>query len=180
MSESLLPPNATEFEQDVETVTSRISDVPVPLRTLWNPDTCPAAFLPWLAWALEVDTWSSSWTDAQKRAVIKASVDVHRHKGTLGAVRRVLEPFGLSGAIREWWQTTPPGTPHTFTVTLAIINTPSDVQDAIATAVDQVKPVRSEMTLLTTQGFTATPYLSAIVRPCLFTRISGTATASTS
>ena len=28
-----------------------IENTPVPLRHLWNVDTCPANLLPWLAWA---------------------------------------------------------------------------------------------------------------------------------
>jgi len=44
---SLLPPNATDTERAIEATTERTTDLPVPLRTLWNPDTCPADLLPW-------------------------------------------------------------------------------------------------------------------------------------
>ncbi|MCD9124037.1 phage tail protein I, partial [Cupriavidus sp. UGS-1] len=49
---SLLPPNATPLERNLATVGAEaIAGVPVPLRDLWNPATCPPALLPFLAWA---------------------------------------------------------------------------------------------------------------------------------
>ena len=50
---SLLPRNATGAERAIEGATARVGAVPTPFRDLWNPDTCPAALLPWLAWAYE-------------------------------------------------------------------------------------------------------------------------------
>lgn len=76
----------------------RISDVPTPLRDLWRPDSCPADLLPWLAWTLSVDVWDPSWTEATKRGVIAASIDVHRHKGTRSAVVSALRSAGLGDA----------------------------------------------------------------------------------
>lgn len=70
--------------------TARVGAVPTPLRDLWNPQTCPANLLPWLAWALSVDTWNAAWTEQQKRDTIAASVAVHRIKGTVGALQKAL------------------------------------------------------------------------------------------
>lgn len=72
--------------------------IPVPVGDLWNPDNCPAALLPWLAWGLSVDEWDSAWSDAEKRAVIKASVEVHRLKGTVWSIRRILAVAGYGAA----------------------------------------------------------------------------------
>ncbi|MGS0744187.1 phage tail protein I [Glaciimonas sp. GG7] len=52
---SLLPPNTTPQERALEATMARISDIPVPLRQLYNPDTCPINVLPWLAWQLAID-----------------------------------------------------------------------------------------------------------------------------
>ena len=49
---SLLPPNASALERKLEQATLRLGTLPVPLRELWNPDTCPAHLLPWLAWTV--------------------------------------------------------------------------------------------------------------------------------
>ena len=91
---SLLPPNSTQIERAVEAATARIFDVDAGLHRMWNPERCPAKFLPWLASALSVDEWADDWTEARQREVIAASVELHRHKGTIGAVRRALRVLG--------------------------------------------------------------------------------------
>ena len=94
MTADLLPPNATAQERALSSTTARIDALPVPIRHLWNPETCPAEHLPWLAWALSVDDWNADWPEETKRAAIKASYLVHRHKGTPGAVRIALQAVG--------------------------------------------------------------------------------------
>ncbi|WP_323010034.1 phage tail protein I [Paracoccus sp. (in: a-proteobacteria)] len=99
---SLLPPNATRSERAIGAATAR--PVPVPVGDLWNPATCPAALLPWLAWALSVDDWDPDWSDEAKRATIAASLSVHRRKGTVWAMREALRAAGLGDAdIQEGW-----------------------------------------------------------------------------
>ncbi|UTW01235.1 phage tail protein I [Marinomonas rhizomae] len=86
---SLLPPNSTQFERDLEQSMSRISDVLVPIGTLWNPQTCPETHLPWLAWALSVEGWHDELTEQEKRDMIAQSADYHRRKGTKGAILEI-------------------------------------------------------------------------------------------
>jgi phage tail P2-like protein len=116
MSDSLLPPNATTLERALEAATLRIDAIPVPLRTLWNPDAIPAALLPWLAWGLSVDNWDPTWTEARKRAVVAASIDVHQHKGTVGAMLTALSALDYNAKLVEWHHTAPRGTPYTFAI----------------------------------------------------------------
>lgn len=73
----------------------------VPIRQLWSPQTCPAAQLPWLAWALSVDEWDATWPEETKRQVIAASIEQHRKKGTVGALRRALQRLGYEVEIDE-------------------------------------------------------------------------------
>ncbi len=109
MSEpSLLPPSASDFMRCVERGTSRLSALPVSLNQLWDPDTCPVALLPYLAWALSVDRWDRDWTEETKRQVIRDAWVIHRHKGTISAIRRVVEPFGYVINVTEWWETGDP------------------------------------------------------------------------
>ncbi len=99
---TILPPSSTDFEGAVEAATARIGAVPVPNAALWNAQNCPAAFLPWLAFALSVDDWNPDWPEATKRAVIAASVSVHRRKGTVGAIRQAMIAADYGSAqIRE-------------------------------------------------------------------------------
>lgn len=113
---SLLPWNASPQERALEAATARVGAVPMPMRTLWNPDTCPAAQLPWLAWALSVDVWDADWTDAQKRAAVRASFAVHQRKGTVGAVLTSLASLGWATDVVEWFEDSPAAAPYTFRV----------------------------------------------------------------
>jgi len=95
---SLLPHNGTEVERALEGPAQKYAGLPMLVRELWNPETCPDQFLPWLAWALSVDEWDAGWSDDQKRGVLAASVEVHRHKGTLWSIRRALAAADYVGA----------------------------------------------------------------------------------
>ena len=94
----LLPATCTAAEYAMEQSTARLAAMGAPIRPLWNPDTCPAALLPWLAWALGVDEWDANWTEEAKRATIRASVEVHRHKGTVASIRKALTNAGYGDA----------------------------------------------------------------------------------
>lgn len=104
MNNNLLPPSASGFMRNAEQATTRLDAIPVDLRKLWNPDECPVALLPYLAWALSVDRWDKNWPEETKRQVIKASWMVHRHKGTISALRNVVESLGFLLRVIEWWQ----------------------------------------------------------------------------
>jgi phage tail P2-like protein len=116
----LLPWNATPQERALSEAVARVSDVPAPLRDLWNADDCPPQLLAWLAWAFSVDQWDSAWTDAQKRDFIKSSVEVHRYKGTIGAVREALAALQFDAQVQEWFAQSPAGDPYTFRALLNV------------------------------------------------------------
>lgn len=143
----LLPPNSTEQEDSLSKTVERIGSVPVDIKKLWNPQTCPAELLPWLAWAFSVDTWKDSWTEQQKRAVIAASYDVHNRKGTVGAVKTAIGALGFDAQLTEWFQNG--AEPYTFDVEVEITDTPLD-EDQIQLArriIDRSKNVRSHYDL---------------------------------
>jgi phage tail P2-like protein len=95
----LLPPNATPQERAISLAVDRLPTVPI--KTLWTPQTCPEAQLPWLAWALSVDDWDATWPVETKRQVIADSIEQHRKKGTVGALRRALQRLGYEVEIDE-------------------------------------------------------------------------------
>ncbi|MDJ0031423.1 phage tail protein I [Pantoea ananatis] len=105
MSLSLLPPASSALERRLAEACSGISGLNVPLRDLWNPATCPASFLPYLAWSFSVDRWDEAWPESVKRRVVMDAFYIHQHKGTISAVRRVVEPFGFLIRVLEWWKT---------------------------------------------------------------------------
>ncbi|WP_321446902.1 phage tail protein I [uncultured Cohaesibacter sp.] len=93
---------------------------PEVIATIWDPASCPTPLLSWLAYALSVDVWDSTWPQERKRAVIAASPMVHRLKGTLSAVIAALEALGMRPHITEWWETDPIGQRGTFDITVYV------------------------------------------------------------
>jgi len=142
-SRGLLPANASALERQAAEALAQIQRVPVPIRELHNPDLCPVALLPYLAWAYSVDRWDSAWPEATKRGVIRAAYFVHAHKGTIGALRRVVEPLGYLIEVLEWWQTVPEGVPGTFALLVGVLDTgiSEEMYLELERLIDDAKPV---------------------------------------
>ena len=117
---SLLPSNRTPLEQALAQVSMERPDLPDVLRRMISPATCPVELLPWLAIQRSVDRWDPTWSEAIKRKVVKDSFEVHQRKGTVAALRQVVEPFADLIDITEWHQLEPMGEPGTFSMSLAL------------------------------------------------------------
>ncbi|WP_367256225.1 phage tail protein I [Pseudomonas sp. stari2] len=143
---SLLPLNSTPLERAIEAAFAETTLIP--LRTLYNPDTCPVHLLPHLAWAWSVDRWDPTWPEPVKRAAIKASFYIHKHKGTIGALRRVVEPLGYLIEVLEWWQTVPEGVPGTFALKVGVLDTgiTEEMYLELERLIDDAKPVSRQLT----------------------------------
>ena len=112
---SALPPNATPLETAFLSAAREMLALDVPISALWTPQAIPLAALPSLAWALSADDWDNSWSVEQKRSVTAASPLIHARKGTIWAVRRMLEVMGYGDAlIFEDWQLPRYGDPVVF------------------------------------------------------------------
>ncbi|MEG3080833.1 phage tail protein I [Halomonas sp. 5021] len=144
----LLPANSTPLERAAAQALAEIQDVPVPLRQLWNPYDCPAHLLPYLAWALSVDRWDPAWTTATKRDVVSASWAVHKRKGTISALRRVVEPLGYLLEVVQWWETEPAGQRGTFSLRIGVLD--NGITDAmyqeLERLIDDAKPLTRHIT----------------------------------
>ena len=142
---SQLPNNSTRLERAVEAADAETTAIT--LRTLYNPDTCPPHLLYQLAWAWSVDRWDDNWSEAVKRSVIKSSFYIHKHKGTIGALRRVVEPFGYLIQVVEWWRMTPEGVPGTFALKVGVSD--SGISDEtyreLTALLDDARPVSRHM-----------------------------------
>lgn len=145
---SLMPPNAKQLEQLAAEALAQIERVPVPIRDLLNPDRCPVLLLPYLAWAFSVDRWDSEWSEATKRQVIKGSYFIHSRKGTIGALRRVVEPLGYLIEIVEWFKTVPEGVPGTFALKVGVLDTgiTEEMYQELERLIDDAKPVSRHLT----------------------------------
>lgn len=147
---SLLPPRSTKLERDLEAALERITDIPVPLRTMWDPSTCPGHLLPWLAWGISVDFWDSEWTDAQKRDTIASSIEDQRRKGTLASLRSVVDRFDPLIRIVEWFEDRDTLAPHSFRLELPLWADSAVIYDeqlvaALLRDIAAVKPLRSHL-----------------------------------
>lgn len=119
---SLLPSNQTNLEQALAQVSAGDSELANVLRQMHSVDNCPASMLPWLAIQRSVDRWDPEWSEAIKRKMVKDSFEVHKRKGTVGALRRVVEPFAEIIDITEWHELEPMGPPGTFSMSLALFD----------------------------------------------------------
>lgn len=179
MSASLLPPSASTLERALEeTLGCRIDDIPVNLQSLWNPNTCPLAFLPFLAWTYSVDVWNENWPEHIKRSQIKSAAALHRIKGTRRAVEDAIGSFGVSILLEEWFEQTPPGVPGTFAITINYGGTSvaAELVDDLFKTVDQVKRESAHYTVQTGIGLERSMNVGASVRVMQFVRLALTDT----
>jgi len=147
---SLLPAGSGLLEQRATQVCTRIGDLDIPLRDLWNPDKCPAQFLPYLAWAFSVDRWDEKWGEADKRRAVNDAYFVHRRKGTIGAVRRVIESFGYSMTLQEWWEVADPAGTFRLAVDVNEIGLTETMLAELERLLADVRPVSRHMAQLDT------------------------------
>lgn len=143
----LLPPNATPAERALEDAMLARIDLSS-VGTLWNPATCPAEVLPFLAWGLAISHWDTGWSEAQKRAAIADAIPFHKIKGTRAAVEQVLARFHPLLTVTEWWQANPPRDPYTFEVRAPALEIGADfltaeTAEAIIRDVAAAKPLRA-------------------------------------
>lgn len=140
MNDRLLPVGSSPLEVAAAQAAAEIARVPVTLRTLWNPQTCPIALLPYLAWAFSVDRWDFDWPEATKRSVVASAFFVHRRKGTISALRRVVEPLGYLIEVREWWQLDEE--PGTFRLVVGVQDTgiTDEMYQELERLIDDAKP----------------------------------------
>lgn len=143
MSRPLLPSNANQLERLAAQALAQIERVPVPIRDLISPTRCPVALLPYLAWAMSVDRWEEAWPETTKRQVIASSYYVHAHKGTIGSLRRVVEPLGYLIRVTEWWQEVPEGVPGTFRLNIGVLESgiTDEMYESLVLLIDDAKPV---------------------------------------
>lgn len=150
----LLPYQSSDLERDLDIALSHIETVEIPIRTLWDPWNCPIDYLPYLAWAVKVGSWSSRWSEKVKRQVVAASLDIHRVRGTRQAVEKALESLDVRCEIVEWFEQPALNMePGTFRVTAHVSSRDQNAQidpaftEEIREAVNSAKPASRPFTL---------------------------------
>lgn len=152
----LLPSNALASERALSLAAEFGDDLlPEDIKTLWRPEHAASRFLSFLAWGLHLDFWRDFWPEELKRQLIAGSFGWHRKKGTVWAVRKVLEDLGFVPTIAEWFHPTMNTRAHTFSVTGYYADDPahidflgSDTEAQLIQAVEVAKPLRSHLIFL--------------------------------
>jgi phage tail P2-like protein len=138
---SLLPPGSSQLERRAAEACAGISDLSAPLRDLWNPARCPVKFLPYLAWAFSVDRWDEKWTATEKRKAVTDAFYIHRRKGTVAAIRRVIEAMGYSMSIAEWWEIADPRGTFRLTIDVNDVGITDEIVKELDRLIGDAKPV---------------------------------------
>ncbi|HBY7543633.1 TPA: phage tail protein I [Klebsiella pneumoniae] len=149
MNNSLMASGSSVLEQRAAAACSSISDLSVPLRDLWNPWKCPVKFLPYLAWAFSVDRWEETWSETEKRQAVSDAFWIHQRKGTVAAVRRVIETLGYSMTLQEWWKVADPAGTFRLEIDLNDIGITEPMIKELERIIGDAKPVSRHISQLT-------------------------------
>ncbi|AWE03442.1 phage tail protein I [Klebsiella pneumoniae] len=149
MSNSLMATGSSVLEQRAAEACAVISDLSVPLRDLWNPWKCPVKFLPYLAWAFSVDRWEETWSETEKRQAVSDAFWIHQRKGTVAAVRRVIETLGYSMTLQEWWKVADPAGTFRLEIDLNDIGITETMIKELERIIGDAKPVSRHISQLT-------------------------------
>ncbi|BBQ88109.1 phage tail protein I [Raoultella ornithinolytica] len=142
------------LEQRAAAACAVISDLSVPLRDLWNPWRCPVKFLPYLAWAFSVDRWEETWSETAKRQAVSDAFWIHQRKGTIAAVRRVIETLGYSMTLQEWWEVADPAGTFRLEIDLNDIGITESMIKELERIIGDAKPVSRHISQLTLSAST--------------------------
>jgi len=161
MSENLLPPSSTALERNLTKALAKAEDLPVPVRDIHDPDACPLALLPYLAWAYSVDEWDDSWPEHLKRQAVKDALLLHRRKGTVWAVKRIIGNqgfvlrrliehsgrFALNGTtpLRGWFALGWPLGAFCYRIVVQNRNLTAAQLDSLRRALHEVAPAREKL-----------------------------------
>lgn len=127
----LLPQSATELERILSSVDRRQLSLPTDLiKDVHDFDRCPPEWLPLLAVAWSVDEWNPDWSEETKRNAIKASLSIHKKKGTAAALKEAIAVLGMDAVVEEWFEYA--GQPYRFRITAKFKEQPF-TQNEIAT-----------------------------------------------
>ena len=165
----LLPPHSTELEKAlVKIFYECLEEKTLFIEQLWDADQSPESLLVYLANFLSVDfKIYNTLTLEEKRAYIKQSIEIHRKKGTLGALRKALAPIELATSITEWYENDKE--PHTIRVNVRPKDRDSDNLapfkiDQLRTIVQQTKNVQTQFYINIHNETEGKPYAGAASR----------------
>ncbi len=130
-----------------------------------------------LAVQFHVAVWNSLWKKDKKLAVIKATIETKRRRGTLLAVKEAVGSIVSPFEIVEWWQQEPKGQPFTFSVTIPLDDIGKDLtaeeQEELFDLIYEAKSIRSHGSVTLTRNYKETLRIGAVCSACSYVRLIG-------
>lgn len=125
--DKLLPPpplaSDERFSILANIAAERFAQLDLTALMVYLIDQVDASALPALAEQFHVqglEGWLFTTDEREKRELIKQAIELHKYKGTIWAVRRVLEILSLPGTISEWFEYG--GRTYFFKVDIALVD----------------------------------------------------------
>ncbi|EDW2528510.1 phage tail protein I [Salmonella enterica subsp. salamae] len=154
MDKRLLPPPLTSDERFsilANIAAERFAQLDMTTLLVYLVDIVDASALPSLAEQFHVqglEGWLFASNEQEKRELIKQAIELHKYKGTVWAVRRVLEILSLPGAITEWFEYG--GKAYFFKVDIELVNQGMDENlfNNLVELIHEYKNVRSKLEAL--------------------------------
>lgn len=146
----LLPVGSSILEKRAAECLRQAVENDILIADLINPARCPENFLPYLAWAFSVDRWEDNWNETTKREAIKEAFTIHKKKGTVKAVRRIVESLGYQFEIREWFNEKREREPGTFRLFVELKESgfSPELYEELTRLIEDAKPVSRHITEL--------------------------------
>ncbi|MYF97778.1 phage tail protein I [Candidatus Poribacteria bacterium] len=169
---TVLPRSASRLEADLVDIYSQrqknalLYEGDIPVRHLWNADTCPSEMLAYLECSMSVHGDAVDFSETQRRNFIKKSLEIHKKKGTIGSIKAVVEALGYRLAtmngIRE-------GTDGHWANYRIVMESPLSIANANALEklIEGTAPLRCNLTSFSSE--TVHPYDGTIQYDGMFT-----------
>lgn len=108
LPDSVLPPAiSTERFAVLEQLLNQITNDDIGAVLVMLTDIVTPSALDFLAdhFSLLDEGWQFTQDDTHKRALIKSAIEIHRHKGTPWALKKLIDIYGLDVKVFEWFDT---------------------------------------------------------------------------
>ena len=166
-TKNLLPANL-QGDKNIEAICSAIDKVfslenDLSKLLVYLIDQVEESALPFLAWQFHIEGYDQAQTIQEKRNLIKHAIELHRHKGTPYAIKKVFQALGLEATLQEWFDYN--GDPYKFKINITTTDrqiTPEFIQK-LRDTIEQYKNVRSwlDELILTYLNKISCPYQTA-------------------
>lgn len=134
--------------QIMDRLHSRFQNINLDFLNIYKVDDIHESILPYLGEQFHVlgnEGWLQARNNEEKKALIKNSISLHKHKGTRFAVEQALKMFNLTTEIKEWFEYG--GDPYCFKVVIDLLSEGLDYKliERLEDLINEYKNERSKL-----------------------------------